>query len=53
MNVLSQRTNAFPQYCGDFTSQYTSALVSPTTSIDFNVPTWFGGYNITPINTSQ
>ena len=35
------------------TSQYTSALVWPTTFTDFNVPTKFGGYEISHNPTSQ
>ena len=53
MNVLRHRINDFPTYCGDITSQYTSAVVAPTTSKDFNVPTVFGEYEISHKPTSQ
>ena len=53
MNVLRHVTNDFPTYCDDITSQYTSAVVSPTTFTDFNVPTAFGGYEISYYPTSH
>jgi len=53
MSFLRHRTNDFLTYSGDITPQYTSAVVSLTTSIDFNVPTVFGGYEISHSPTSQ
>ena len=53
MNVLRHRTNDFPTYCGDITSQYTSAVVSPTSFTDFNAPSLFGGYEFSHNPTYQ
>jgi len=53
MDVLKHRTNDFATYCGDISSQYTNAVVSPTTFINFIMPTVFGGYENSHNPTSQ
>ena len=46
MNVLRDRANYFPTYCGDIISVYTRTMGSPTNDTDCNVPTRSGEYDI-------